>query len=124
MKKISTKQAAKIRGYNKAKEKKEVELKKAGEWIDFFSGVPIPDYLNCHQVRWHHLKGRDGDLICDAKFIVPYIDENLHTGDYGYHNMTVEKRRQQVWYSGFLERLKRVDYDLWYNEVNKISKLI
>lgn len=114
MRKVSKPQQAKIRAYKKAKAEVEKELKASGKWVCLFTGRPIPDYLTWKDVRFHHAKGRDGDLMTDKKFICPYLDEHAHTGDCGYHSQPMSKLKHLFWWNGFMSRLKEIDEDLWY----------
>ena len=121
MKKVATKQQAKLRVYNRVKAELEQELKEQGKWVCFFSGILIPENLTWKDVAWHHLKGRDGELISDKKFIRPVANE-YHTGDEGYHNKPISTLKDTWWWEGFLARLKEADYDLWYRETLKMDK--
>lgn len=119
---ISKKQQAKLRAYKKAKIERAEELKEEGKWVCIFTGQPIPDYLTGDKVRCHHLKGRDGDLITDKKFLTFYIDENYHTGNEGYHNTPVYDKNfpekslcNKWWWSGFMSRVRDIDVNVWYN---------
>lgn len=112
MKKVSNKRQVEIRAYNRAKKEKEQELKSSGQWVCVFSGLPIPDHTTWKEVSWHHLKGRDGDLICDKKFIFPCIDK-YHTGDEGWHNKPLSFLKELWWFYGFMSRLKKIDNDLY-----------
>jgi len=121
MKKISSKRQAQIRVYNRVKSELEKELKERGEWKCFFSGTPIPEEYTWKEVAWHHLKGRDGDLMTDKKFIRP-VANLYHTGDQGYHTHPITDEndingglKNLWWWNGFMERLKALDYDLWYS---------
>ena len=111
VKQVSSKQAAKLRAYKRAKKEIEQELKESGKWVCIFTGQPIPDYVTWDQIGWHHLKGRDGELICDKKFIRPYMSN--HTGENSYNDTPRSELRQQWWWDGFLNRIKEIDYDLW-----------
>ncbi|ANS04890.1 hypothetical protein [uncultured Mediterranean phage] len=115
MKQESKKQQAKKRAYKKAKAEVEKELKAQNKWVCIFTGRPIPDYITWKDIRWHHVLGRDGDLMTDKKFIRPYLDENAHTGDYGFHSKGVSELKSQYWWEGFMSRVKEIDYDLWYS---------
>lgn len=122
MKKQSTKQQAKLRAYKKAKIERAEELKKEGKWVCIFTGEPLPDYLTGDKVSVHHLKGRDGELIIDKKFFGFYLNENYHTGEEGIHNKPYSELKETWWWSGYMERLKEIDYDLWYHEKLKHEK--
>lgn len=111
---MSKKQQAKIRAYNKAKAEVEQELKASGKWACIFTGIPIPDHYTWKDVPFHHLKGRDGELISDKKFIRPYMDEHAHTGDYGIHNKPIEVLKSQWWWRVYMSNLKEIDLDLWH----------
>lgn len=114
MKKVSSKRAVQLRHYDRVKEELEKELKDKGEWVCIFSGLPIPDHFTWKETAWHHLVGRDGDLLTDVKFLRPCANE-FHTGEQGYHNTPFSKLKTFWWWEGFLRRVKAIDYDLWYS---------
>jgi hypothetical protein len=121
MKQISTKRTVQLAHYKRVKAELEIELKDKGEWRCFFSGIPIPDYMTWKDVSWHHLIGRDGDLLTDIKYLRPVLDK-FHTGDEGYHNKPFSYLKTLSWWNGFMERLKALDEDLWYSHVLKCDK--
>jgi len=95
------------------------ELQKAGKLRCFFTDKPIPiEYLGI--VFHHHLKGRDGDLLTDKKWIVPC----LFIPHSHYHSLSVDKLSQLSWYAGFLKRLKEKDEKLYQKELDKKSKTL
>lgn len=121
MKYATNKRQAQLRQYDKVKAELEQELKDRGEWVCFFSGIPIPDHLTWKEVAWHHVQGRDNDLLTDKKFLRPVANE-YHTGEEGYHNVPISELSKKWWWNGFMDRLRALDYDLWYRETLKITK--
>lgn len=125
---MNKKRQAKLRHYDKVKAELEQELKANGEWVCFFSGIPIPDHLTWKEVAWHHASGRDGDLLTDKKFLRP-VANRYHTGDEGYHNHAVTNKdhpekslKNKWWWNGYMDRLKKMDYDLWRRERSKMDE--
>lgn len=102
--------------YKQVKKLKEVQLKKKGEWRCIFCNMPFSDY---ETPGWHHLSGRDGDLITDPKYLFP-AHSNCHLRD--YHQATVQHMKSMFWYEGFLERIENIDIDLYNKEMRKASK--
>lgn len=105
MKKVSDKRAAELRHYERIKKELEKELKESGNWFCFFSGIPLPDHLSYKDVSFHHLTGRENDLLIEKENLVPVID-NYHTGDEGWHNKPLSTLKTYWWFDGFMERLK------------------
>ena len=118
IRKVSEKQSKKLQQYEKAKKKKEQELKKANEWRCIFCGKYFGDDDN---PDFHHLAGRIGDLIADKKYLYP-AHTKCHIED--YHQATVEHIKTMFWYEEFLERIKLIDIDLWNKEKRKEDKSI
>jgi len=108
MKQISDKRAVQLRHYNRIKAELEEELKARGEWVCVFSGVPLNEN---EPAIFHHLIGRENDLLTDKKFLRPVLHE-YHTM---YHDQPFSKLKTMWWWSGFLQRVKAIDEDLWYS---------
>lgn len=102
--------------YKKIKSVKEHQLKNDGQWRCIFCNIPFNEY---EYPDWHHLAGRDGDLIVDPKYLWP-AHTNCHIRD--YHQATVEHMKRMFWYDGFLERIKNIDIDLYKKEMRKARK--
>ena len=110
--KTSNKHAAKLRAYKKAKIERAEELKEQGKWVCIFTGQPIPDYLTGDQVEVHHILGKDGDLYTDKKFFGFYLDRTIHGQ---YHDKPFSELKNEWWWRGFLDRIRHIDKDIWYN---------
>ena len=104
---MSKKHNAKLREYRRVKAELEKELKDNGEWKCFFSDTPIPDYYTWKDVSWHHLKGRDGDLIVDKRYIRPVADK-YHTGDEGFHNHPKSWLESRWWWQIYINNLSNI----------------
>ena len=87
-------------------------LKEIGMWRCFFTDKELPN-----KASHHHLKGRDGELLTDKRFIVPCYDEP----HLNYHDLSVEKLKKLSWYTGFLKRLERYP-DVLVKEIDKKDK--
>ena len=102
--------------YRRIKKEREAEMKAKGEWRCIFCGTgfydtEIPD--------WHHLKGRDGDLMVDPEYLYP-AHTCCHIRD--FHQATVKHMKSMFWYEGFLERIKNIDINLYNKEMRKEDK--
>jgi len=75
----------------------------------FFCGEPVK------QPDIHHLKGRDGDLIYNERYLVR-VHRKCHSE---YHDDSVE---DISWFTSFLLRLREVDRALYEKELNKYDK--
>ena len=106
MKQVSNKRQAALRAYDRVKAELEMELKAKGEWRCFFSGLPIND-----NAVWHHVIGRENDLLTDKKFLRPV----LHESHAAYHDQPFSKLKNEWWWYGFMQRLKELDENVWYN---------
>ena len=64
----------------------------------------------------HHLKGRDGDLLTEKRYI-----KRVHTQcHHEYHNVSVKKI---LWWDKYLSKLQRDGEDVLYNiEKEKLNK--
>lgn len=54
-------------------------------------------------VQWHHLTGRNGDLLTEWRNVVP-THPNCH---YQYHHVSITELVKGPWYNHYLERLKQ-----------------
>ena len=116
IKPVSEKQSKKLREYEKGKKEKEKQLKENNEWCCIFCGEPFKE--DDHP-DWHHLFGRDGDLVSDMRFIFP---SHTYCHITIYHWGSYSLLSSQRWYSGFLERLKKIDVKLYNKELRKKDK--
>lgn len=106
IKKVSKPRQVQIAHYERVKKELKQELIDSGEWVCFFSGTPLPEKIKFHP---HHLKGRDGDLITAKEYLVPCLWE-YH---FKFHHTPFSKLKEEWWWSGFMNRLRRKDRDLW-----------
>ena len=106
--------------YTRIKKEKWLELIAEGKNTCFFTGIwldpkgPIPDF--------HHLFGKDGDLLCDKNNIFPVIfkyHREYHDLQRDYENLA---REDKLWYSYFLERIKITQPLLYHKEMYLIQR--
>jgi hypothetical protein len=117
IKQVSDKQSKKLQKYEQAKKEKEQELKQIGEWRCIFCGVPFGE--DERPAGFHHLKGRDSDLVFDKKYIYP-VHNYCHI--IIYHWGSYALLSSQRWYKGFLERIKEIDIRIYNKEIRKGEK--
>lgn len=67
----------------------------------------------------HHLKGRVGNYLLDKLWWV-VVHNECHVEN--YHQSNAEQRIKQVWWKGFLGRLRLKSEDLYQKEIKKIEK--
>ena len=103
--------------YKKIKSDREYRLKRDGQWRCIFCNIP---FVDSYTPDWHHLKGRDGDLMINPKYLYP-AHTCCHIRD--YHQATVDHMKSMFWYEAFLERIKEIDIDLWKKEKRKERKV-
>ncbi len=66
----------------------------------------------------HHTRGRTGDYYLDKDWWV-----NAHNSCHlMFHSQMVEKLEEQSWYTGFLERLLKLDQSLYDKQTGKKEK--
>lgn len=116
IKHVSDKQSKKLQKYEQGKREKEKQLKQDNQWRCIFCGEPFDDSTN---PDWHHLMGRDGDLVFDMRYIFP---AHTHCHIVIYHWGSYELLSSQRWYDGFLDRLKVIDEKLYNKEIRKRDK--
>lgn len=116
IKPVSEKQSKKLQDYEKSKREKKSELKAENKWFCIFCGIGFKDddSIDCH-----HLFGRDGDLLVDKRYL-SFAHTNCHI--FKYHGSSYTVLSNQIWYSGFLERIKEIDIKLYEKELNKANK--
>lgn len=119
MRKVSTKRQTENRQYQKVKQELEKELKLSGEWCCFFSGIPFPDYATWKDVTFHHVNGRENDLLIDKRYLRPVLDK-YHTQDEGWHSKPLSHLKSLWWFNGFLERLKKLDINEYEKIIDKL----
>lgn len=89
------------------------KAKGTSKWICYFCGKPLtPNEKPEH----HHLKGRDGNLLTDEKYIV-FAHHKCHVQE--YHAISVHKI---YWFKDFLKRLKKDYPELYDKENEKLTK--
>lgn len=116
IKQVSDKQSRKLRKYEWGKKEKEKYLKEANQWRCIFCDEPFSDD---DSPDWHHILGRDGDLVSDMRYIYP---AHTHCHIVIYHWGDYALLSSQRWYQGFLERLKDIDIKLYNKELRKKDK--
>lgn len=89
------------------------EAKAKGEYKCFFDGEQIDG-----RADHHHLKGRDGDLLTEKKYIVLAKRKN----HLDYHHRPVAWLKEQWWYEDFLKRLLDLSDFLYLKELKKQDK--
>ena len=77
--------------------------------------------LFCNEIMmikegFHHVKGRIRDNYLNKEFLFPAHNE-CHV--YRYHQASVEQLMKEPWYTGFLQRLRDIDPQSYYKEINK-----
>ena len=112
--KESKKRKEEKKTYKQVKDELREELKAKNEWVCFFCTKDMKD-----EKEFHHLKGRDGQNFIDKKWLVP-AHGKCHVLD--YHMAKVKDLMEQKWYPGFLERLRKIDTQLYYKEIVKQEK--
>lgn len=102
--------------YRQVKKEREAELKANGNWRCIFCNV---GFMDIEIPDWHHLDGRIEDKLTDGKYLYP-----AHTCCHitNYHQATVKHMKSMFWYSGFLERIKNIDINLYNKEMRKEDK--
>jgi len=116
IKPIADKQRQKLKIYEHGKRDKEKQLKASSQWNCIFCGDSFHDD---DRPDWHHLLGRDGDLVSDMRYIFP---AHTHCHIVIYHWGSYELLSSQRWYGKFLERLKMIDVKLYNKELRRKDK--
>lgn len=99
--------------YSKICKEIDNERKDTSQWKCYFCGKP---FMPNEKPEHHHLKGRDGDLLTDKKFIV-LAHHKCHVLE--YHSLPVSKI---WWFDKFLNRLKKEYPKLYIKEKEKLNK--
>ena len=106
--------------YSRVKKEKWLQFIKEGNNKCFFTDIwldpkgPIPDF--------HHLFGKDGDLLCDVNNMFPVLfkfHREYHDLQRDYENLAKEDK---LWYSNFLIRIKMSHPLLYHKEIYLIQK--
>ena len=116
IKPISDKQAKKLQLYEQGKREKEKQLKEQNQWCCIFCGQ---SFKEDDSIDWHHMFGRNGDLVYDMRFVFPshtYCHISI------YHGSSYDVLSSQRWYSEFLERCKEIDIKIYQKELRKRDK--
>jgi hypothetical protein len=74
--------------------------KQGGRWVCFFCDQPLGKHAS-----HHHLKGRDGDLLTDEKYIV-LSHHRCHVEL--WHGTPHSILESYWWWDGFQQRLKKL----------------
>lgn len=69
--------------------------------------------------NFHHIKGRIEENYLSREFLYS-AHQDCHVWD--YHQADIKHLMSQVWYKGFLERLKSIDTQSYYKELKKADK--
>ena len=101
IKRVSTKRAKEELEYKKIKEEKKAYMVERKFYRCVFCNSKL-DPENDDDVGWHHLDGRDGDLIKEWGNITPA--HNLCHSD--FHHSSVGKLMDNSWYGHFIERIQ------------------
>lgn len=111
-----TKERAKDERHYKDQAREFFEDKKANkENYCFFCGKEVKFFEGLH-----HLKGRTNDYLLDKEWWV-IVHNECHVNN--YHMANYEQRIEQVWWVGFLDRLKAKDEGLYRKETKKEEKV-
>lgn len=86
--------------YKKVCDEIDREARLNGKWVCFFCGLPLGD-----RADHHHLKGRDGDLYTDKRFIV-LAHNDCHVRL--FHATSESKLKDYWWYEGYRKRLNEL----------------
>ena len=113
--KISKSQQEKNKLYEKAKAEIREELIAENNFKCYFTGVELPDTYN----RFHHIKGRDGDLTFDKEWLVPALD-GPHL-EYHDHDV-VYLLNKTDWYAKFIMRLFLEEDPRFIHEMKRIGE--
>jgi len=100
--------------YKNVKTEKQAELEAEGKYVCVFCGEPFtckPD--------WHHVLGRDGNLMVDKKHLFPahYTCHILK-----YHGSPISKLKKEPWWNRYLQWCKEFDYELYQKELRKLDR--
>ncbi len=101
--------------YEGVKATKQKDLIDARQWRCLFSNIELDDVSS---YGWHHVIGRDGELVYDYNNVFPALWE-YH---YAYHQLSVDTIIKQRWYKDFFIRLKELNLVAFKNEYRRISK--
>ena len=101
IKKVSTKRAVQEKEYAKIKKEKKEYMIDKGYYRCLFCNSKL-DPEDDDDVGYHHLIGRDGELISEWSNIAPA--HNLCHSH--FHHSTVEQLMKGKWYAHFCNRLK------------------
>jgi hypothetical protein len=114
MPKESLKRKEQAKAYKEVKDEIRAELIAEGKYNCFFCTEPMGA-----EKGFHHTKGRDGSRFIEKKWLVPGHNE-CHVDK--YHHTEVAELVKLPWYSGFLQRLRALDEELYRKELKKFDK--
>lgn len=95
--------------YKESQSNRKLELILLKKWVCIFCGQ---DFNTC---IWHHSRGRDGDLLCEGKYLYP-SHSLCHSN---YHDLSIERLS---WWNDYMERIKEWDPELYQKELIKVNK--
>ena len=101
MKKIADKRAAQLKEYSKMKKDKKEYMVGKGYYRCVFCNSKL-DPEEDEDTGWHHLTGRDGELLNEWSNIVPA--HNLCHSD--FHHKSMGYLLNSKWYPHFVQRIK------------------
>jgi len=116
MKKATNKRQAQLAAYERAKKELKQELIEKGEWVCFFSGTPLPEEM---PFKPHHLRGRREEMLVHKDFLVPCLWEYHRK----WHDEPLSKLRNEIWFDGFMDRLKAKDRDGYIRVQMKLNDM-
>lgn len=115
---VSKKRSRESNTYTKVKENKRLQLIRDDNWRCIFCNQELPEQVE-FRPDWHHLKGRDGSLFMDEKYLWPAHTE-CHINI--YHQSSVSTLVSMYWWEQFLHRLKEIDVELYNKEIRRIER--
>lgn len=114
MRKISKKRQQQNELYKEAKANVRKKLLAEGKFVCFFSETSLPPDFD----DFHHLEGKDGEMLYKESNIRPAI----WTYHYPYHHTTVGKLLTSGWYPKFLKRIEKQYPQVFNIEMRKFDK--
>ena len=116
IKKTSETRTKNLALYESVKAKKKKDQIENNYYKCFFCNRPLDNDLDI--IDTHHALGRVGKLLTDYRNI--FFAHRQHHTD--YHSMSVKQLFSQYWYKDFLLRLKRVNKNVYNQELRKLQK--
>lgn len=124
IKKLSNKRIIQSYIYDRICKQLTKDLKKEDKLNCFFCGEPINEAIkninNPQALSYHHLQGRENELLMDKKWLVP---SHIECHVWQYHSWSVKGlMNNTTWYNDFLNRLKEFSIELYEKEILKQTK--